>query len=370
LSERALVRRHQPSGAEELDEDLKLLESIRERLKEIEEETEKRKKTQSHIDNHTPAPESRNDEASQGHPKRQRLESSSPASSKGSDVCENSHAETHRDETTFTWVHHEDVDRSPYRYMEFAAAAKNGDEATVERLIPAVIGARCRDWLMWGPLIDSRRCGGSTALHMAARNGHLGVVQRLIAARAGLDVDFDSEFGSGFHTALHLASEYGHTRVTAALLAAGATEAGCWGDTDDTPRARAEQAGRLAEYDAAVAQVPQLRQALAELARIESSGNDVEKELLVDAKSRNPNIASTELLSIFKAYVRLEVLIAVMLARERRLTADAASAGCTPLALALAALPSRPLEMVADAVAALGCADVLPERLRALLRGL
>ena len=51
---------------------------------------------------------------------------------------------------------------------------------------------------------------------------------------------------------------------------------------------------------------------------------------------------------------RLEVLIAIMLARERRAPADAAANGCTALAAALAALPSRPLEMVADAVAALG----------------
>jgi hypothetical protein len=54
---------------------------------------------------------------------------------------------------------------------------------------------------------------------------------------------------------------------------------------------------------------------------------------------------------------RLEVLVAVMLARERRAPADAAADGCTALATALATLPSRPLEMVADAVAALGCAD-------------
>ena len=54
---------------------------------------------------------------------------------------------------------------------------------------------------------------------------------------------------------------------------------------------------------------------------------------------------------------RLEVLIAVMLARERRAPADAAADGCTELAAALATLPSGLLEMVADAVAALGCAD-------------
>jgi predicted component of type VI protein secretion system len=54
---------------------------------------------------------------------------------------------------------------------------------------------------------------------------------------------------------------------------------------------------------------------------------------------------------------RLEVLVAVMLARERRALADAEDSGCTELAAALATLPSGLLEMVADAVAALGHAD-------------
>jgi hypothetical protein len=54
---------------------------------------------------------------------------------------------------------------------------------------------------------------------------------------------------------------------------------------------------------------------------------------------------------------RLEVLVAVMLARERRAPADDAADGCTELAVALATLPSRPLEMIAEAVAALGRAD-------------
>ncbi len=54
---------------------------------------------------------------------------------------------------------------------------------------------------------------------------------------------------------------------------------------------------------------------------------------------------------------RLEVLVALMLARERRALADAEDGGCTELAAALAALPSGLLEIVADAVAALGHAD-------------
>jgi hypothetical protein len=52
---------------------------------------------------------------------------------------------------------------------------------------------------------------------------------------------------------------------------------------------------------------------------------------------------------------RLGVVVAVMLARERRLPTDAAD-GRTPLAASLAALPSRPLELIAAAV--LGGADV------------
>ena len=54
---------------------------------------------------------------------------------------------------------------------------------------------------------------------------------------------------------------------------------------------------------------------------------------------------------------RLEVLVAVMLAHERRAREDGAADGCTELAAALATLPSRPLEMIAEALAALGCAD-------------
>ena len=54
---------------------------------------------------------------------------------------------------------------------------------------------------------------------------------------------------------------------------------------------------------------------------------------------------------------RLEVLVAVMLARERRAPADAAADGCTELAAALATLPSGVFAIVADAVAALGHAD-------------
>ena len=54
---------------------------------------------------------------------------------------------------------------------------------------------------------------------------------------------------------------------------------------------------------------------------------------------------------------RLEVLVAVMLARERRALADAEAGGCTELAAAIATLPSGVFAIVADAVAALGHAN-------------
>ena len=54
---------------------------------------------------------------------------------------------------------------------------------------------------------------------------------------------------------------------------------------------------------------------------------------------------------------RLGVLVAVMLSRERR-APTATADGCTALAAALGALPSGVVAMVAEAVAALGYADV------------
>ena len=56
---------------------------------------------------------------------------------------------------------------------------------------------------------------------------------------------------------------------------------------------------------------------------------------------------------------RLAVMVAVMASRERRAPgAAAAGDGRTALAAALGALPSGVLLMVAEAVAALGYADV------------
>ena len=80
--------------------------------------------------------------------------------------------------------------------------------------------------------------------------------------------------------------------------------------------------------------------------------------LHVSTQSHKRKAATQAVIDIIGARVqRLEVLVAVMLARERRAPADDAADGCTELAAALATLPSRPLEMIAEAVAALGCAD-------------
>jgi predicted component of type VI protein secretion system len=81
--------------------------------------------------------------------------------------------------------------------------------------------------------------------------------------------------------------------------------------------------------------------------------------LHVNTRSHKRKAATEAVIDIIGARVqRLEVLVAVMLARERRWPADTVADGCTELAAALATLPSGLLEMVADAVAALGCADV------------
>ncbi len=50
---------------------------------------------------------------------------------------------------------------------------------------------------------------------------------------------------------------------------------------------------------------------------------------------------------------RLEVMVTLMLARERRAPTDDAAAGCMPLAAALATLPAGLMELVARAVVAL-----------------
>ncbi len=94
--------------------------------------------------------------------------------------------------------------------------------------------------------------------------------------------------------------------------------------------------------------------------RVEPAHESPRRQTLlhVSTQSHKHKAATQAVIDITGARVqRLEVLVAVMLARERLSPADAAADGCTELAAALATLPSRPLEMIAEAVAALGWAD-------------
>lgn len=94
------------------------------------------------------------------------------------------------------------------------AAARDGDDATVARLLREGVPAR------------TAAPDGSTALHWAAHAGHTDIVSRLLAA--GADARVVTDLGV---TPLHLAAAAGHARIVQALLSSGAsatarTEAG------------------------------------------------------------------------------------------------------------------------------------------------
>ena len=69
-----------------------------------------------------------------------------------------------------------------------------------------------------GVTIDQKDKHGSTALMIAAREGHLDIVTKLI--EAGATVDQADKFG---WTALMFAAENGHLNVVTKLIEAGAT---------------------------------------------------------------------------------------------------------------------------------------------------
>ena len=90
-------------------------------------------------------------------------------------------------------------------------AARNGDATAVGDLIQR------------GVDVNAVSEKGRTALHLAARAGHLDVVQQLITAGATIDLsatDLSSDVGQ---TPLHLAALFGHRECAAALVEDGAS---------------------------------------------------------------------------------------------------------------------------------------------------
>eukprot|EP00966_Prymnesium_polylepis_P028349 656059-Prymnesium_polylepis.1 len=66
--------------------------------------------------------------------------------------------------------------------------------------------------------VEQRAARAVERLLLAAEHGHEGVVAKLLAAGASVDITDRYE-----QTALHLAAEHGHEGVVAKLLAAGAS---------------------------------------------------------------------------------------------------------------------------------------------------
>jgi len=112
-----------------------------------------------------------------------------------------------------------------------AAAATAEEKEEEEEGPPMSLEEQLRDCARFGELaevsallslgahVDAADAGGSTALHMAAANGHADVVRALAAAGAALR---DNAAGS---SALHWAALNGQAATVAALLAAYAGEA-------------------------------------------------------------------------------------------------------------------------------------------------
>ena len=103
--------------------------------------------------------------------------------------------------------------------LVLASAAAQGSSVT-----PIVDSARAgaaetlRALLRDGGDVDEAQADGRTALHFAADDGNLELVELLV--RAGANVDVGTRIGA--YTPLHMASGNGHAEVMEALIAAGA----------------------------------------------------------------------------------------------------------------------------------------------------
>ncbi|KAJ4979220.1 hypothetical protein NE237_010000 [Protea cynaroides] len=100
--------------------------------------------------------------------------------------------------------------------------------------------------------IDSKDSQGRTALHMAAANGHLGIVEYLI--RNGVDLD---ACNVEKNTALHWACLNGHVEVVKNLISAGANVT-LLNSYERTPMDEAVSRGKMEIIDAINAAVPQV----------------------------------------------------------------------------------------------------------------
>ena len=90
-------------------------------------------------------------------------------------------------------------------------AAETGDIAAVDEL------------LQRGANVDAVSKAGATALALAARHGHAGIIELLI--RAGARIDLGMRHVEHGVTALYIASRYGQHAVVDLLIASGAEKA-------------------------------------------------------------------------------------------------------------------------------------------------
>ena len=123
------------------------------------------------------------------------------------------------------------LDQSVYGGLDLEATVDPADLSGGVVLEPSWLGKQlAKEATVEKPLngLDIKNEEGSTALHLAAKAGHVGVVAALLEAGA----DINARDGAG-NTALCLASEAGHVGVVSELiggLSGGGDPADSWGD--------------------------------------------------------------------------------------------------------------------------------------------